>query len=160
MRDNLVLVHTFGFLDSFEISGYTKQAQSGLVLVHTFGFLDLFEISGYTKQAQECRQGPRCTVCWCTGHTYEMCPKSKNVRVFLGLSWTEKESPVPLYTPAEKETGCLLMMQGKTRGNPEGGGDLRDGDTGVDEGIAMRALLMGKVWGMRMRLVVPVGSGK
>ena len=63
-----------------------------------------------------------------------MCLKSKNVRVFLGLSWTEKESPVPLYTPAEKETGCLLMMQGKTRGNPEGGGDLRDGDTGVDEG--------------------------
>ena len=62
-----------------------------------------FKCRGKGHMMKDCKQGPRCTICWCTGHTYEMCSKSKDLRVVLRHDWTEKDAPVLPYTPVEKE---------------------------------------------------------
>ena len=58
-----------------------------------------FKCRGKGHFVKDCKDGVRCTVCWRTGHSYEMCPESKNIRVELGNEWTERDPPVPRYEP-------------------------------------------------------------
>ena len=86
-----------------------------------------FKCRGKGHYMKGCSEGYRCTVCWCTGHTYEMCPNSRRIRVELGHEWTEKDDPVPPYTPLGDQQGGRQEMERVDQGVNSSGENKENG---------------------------------